>query len=176
MRSVAKATARVVHILGIVTVLASPVWPQQAEGARSDFEAAIFAGVFDTDASNPSIEAGLEVRRLSYWRGLGFMAGLTATDESSVWVYAGARYDLTDRSAWTIAPGFAVSLYEQGDGKDLGQPLEFRSSIEVGRRVSEELRVGLIFYHLSNASMKEVNPGSNSLVLSFAFRPPRRSG
>ena len=156
-------------MLAILTVISLPTLAQGEAEAGGEIEAAVYSGIFDTDASKPSFELGFEIRRLFYWRGLGFMGGIAGTEDESVWVYGGARYDSTDRSVWTVAPGFAITLYEQGDGKDLGQPLEFRSSLEVGRRVSEKLRVGLIFYHLSNASMRPVNPGSNSLVLSFAF-------
>jgi lipid A 3-O-deacylase len=161
---------RLIKTIAISTVVASPVASQETRWSNTPYEIALSAGVFDIDARHQPAEAGLEVRKRSIWRGLGVMAGISGTEDASVWIYGGARYDLVGGTRWTVAPGFAVSLYEQGDGKDLGQALEFRSSIELGRRVSERLQVGLVFYHLSNASMQEVNPGSNSLVLSFAFQ------
>jgi hypothetical protein len=165
---------RSIKTIAFLAALASPVSAQETRWSETPYEIAVSAGVFDVDARRRPAESGLEVRKRSIWRGLGVMAGISGTEDASVWVYGGARYDLTGDSPWTVAPGFAVTLYEQGDGKDLGQALEFRSSLELGRRISERLQVGLVFYHLSNASMQEVNPGSNSLVLSFAFQTGTR--
>ena len=67
-------------------------------------------------------------------------------------------------------PGFAVSLYEEGStGKDLGGPVEFRSSLEFARRFAGGSSLGLAVYHLSNAGIYDDNPGSNSVILSWAF-------
>ena len=63
-----------------------------------------------------------------------------------------------------------MTLYERGDGKELGQTLQFRSSMELARRISERFRVGFVFYHLSNASISKTNPGANSAVINFALR------
>lgn len=153
----------------ILTVLMTPL-PAAAEEASIGLETSLYAGVFDIANDGRPFEAGLEVRKATRARGLQIAGGLTATEESSVWVYGGVRYELPTPSDWFLAPGLAVALYEQGDGKDLGQTLQFRSSLEAGRRVSERLRVGLAVYHLSNASMSEVNPGSNSFIVTFAYR------
>ena len=68
-----------------------------------------------------------------------------------------------------MTPQFAVTLYEDGDGKDLGGPLEFRSGLEVAYDFARGPTVGLLFYHLSNGDFYDFNPGSNSLVLTVAF-------
>lgn len=161
---------RAVHIAFILTGLMVPLSVAASEDAGNQIETVIFAGVFDIANDGRPFEAGLEIRKATRARGLQVALGLTATEESSAWVYGGARYEFAISSDWFVAPGLAVALYERGDGKDLGQTLQFRSSLEAGRRVSERLRVGLAVYHLSNASMSEVNPGSNSLIVSFAFR------
>jgi len=168
------ATRKSFFIVGILTVLALPSSGLAQEGT-GQVEMALFAGVFDVADSSPPVEVGFELRRSTSVKKLDALAGITVTEEGAGWVYGGARYDLMAGSSWLLAPGFAVALYEQGDGKDLGQTLEFRSSIELARRFSDHLRVGLILYHLSNASMADNNPGANSLVLCFAFRRPRGS-
>jgi hypothetical protein len=146
------------------------------EWERGRVETAVHAGFFDTEASTPSLEAGLEVRRSTALENLAILGGITGNDDGGAWIYGGARYDLGLSERWTLTPGFAVTLYEKGDGKELGQTLEFRSSIEVARRVSDRLRVGFVFYHLSNASLSETNPGANSAIFNFAFRRPRSDG
>jgi hypothetical protein len=73
-----------------------------------------------------------------------------------------------------LSPGFAVALFEEGDGKDLGGPVEFRSSLELSHRRSERSEIGITLYHLSKAGIYDENPGSNSLVVSYTFRPGHR--
>ena len=46
------------------------------------------------------------------------------------------RVEDTRPPGWRLTPGFAVSIYEEGsEGKDLGGPVEFRSSLELSRRL-----------------------------------------
>ncbi len=100
---------------------------------------------------------------------LEWVGGLAGTDDGAYWAYAGTAYDWL-RGRWHVRPGFAVGLWERGDGKDLGGLVEFRSSIELAFEASERLRLGLLFYHLSNAGLYDRNPGSNSVVLVATFR------
>jgi hypothetical protein len=171
MRPVTRS--KVLIIAGILTALA--VIPSSAaaeEWASGMLEGAFYAGFFDTAADSPPVEAGFELRRTTALERLSILGGLTANSDSGAWIYGGARYDFSVGELWTVAPGFAVTLYEKGDGKELGQALEFRSSIELARRISERFRVGFVFYHLSNSSLSETNPGANSAVFSLAFRRP----
>ena len=50
-------------------------------------------------------------------------------------------------------------IYGEGDGKDLGHAIEFRSGIEVAYRFDDYSRLGLSFTHISNAGLDERNPG-----------------
>ena len=52
--------------------------------------------------------------------------------------------------------------------------VEFRSNFEVYRRLGPRSRLTGIFYHLSNASIYDDNPGVNSLVVGYAFAPGGR--
>jgi hypothetical protein len=83
-----------------------------------------------------------------------------------VWVYLGLRRPFAlGVSRWRLLPTFAVAAYDKGESKELGQTLEFRSGLELHYAFQSRQRLGLHFYHLSNASLSDVNPGSNSLVL-----------
>jgi hypothetical protein len=105
------------------------------------------------------------------------MAGVSATEDGSAWVYAGLGYDFELSPRWVLTPSFAASLYDEGsEGKDLGHAIEFRSGLEISCRLGKDdgagpagPRLGLLFYHLSNGSISDVNPGSNSLVLTLAL-------
>ena len=163
--------------IGCVILAASAVFlvtdPASAQES-GDVEAvrwSFYAGAFDIIDSDKAIEAGFELRfePFTLWRQTFVpMAGIAATDEESVWAYGGLRWELSF-GRWVVAPNFAASLYEDGDGKDLGGVIEFRSGLEVTRSLRNDSRVGLLFYHLSNARIYELNPGSESLVLTWSW-------
>ena len=135
----------------------------------------LYAGAFDVGDFEYDVgEVGLEVRGAPRWRGrlperlsLRPMAGAAGTTDGAAWIYAGLRADWQAATRWVVSPSFGVSLFEEGDGKELGGPVEFRSAIEAARRVGDRLHLGLAFYHLSNADLYDDNPGSNSLVLTL---------
>jgi hypothetical protein len=131
---------------------------------------AVSAGAFDT-GGEAIAEAGLELR----WRnrlplGLGLSAGVATNEDEGVWGHLGLRRTVAlGASPWRLVPSFAVVAYERGEGKDLGQTLEFRSGLELAWELAGGQRLGALFYHLSNASLADVNPGSNSLVAVFSW-------
>lgn len=143
---------------------------------------AIYGGIYDTrgddrpGVDDRPLEAGFEYRwpaleafNLPNRLTLKPTAGLTATEDGNAWVYGGLRLDVQLGQKWVMTPQFSVALYEQGDGKDLGGVLEFRSGFELAYRFDGGQRLGLLFYHLSNAGVYDLNPGSNSLVLIWGF-------
>ncbi len=141
-----------------------------AARAQEPASLALGLGLFNVSKSPTQVEAGLELRRPLGRYGLDAVAGLAVTDEGSGLIYLGLRRDVALRPGWFLTPGLAVGLYEQGDGKDLGGPIEFRSSLELAYELTARSRLGVAFYHLSNASLEEPNPGSNSAILTYAFR------
>lgn len=130
-------------------------------------------GVFDIIDSDKAFEGGVEYhfRPFRFWKlDLVPMVGASATEEGSYWGYGGMRYDVPLGSKWVMTPHFSISLYEQGDdGKDLGGVVEFRSGLELAYRFEDGGRFGMSFYHLSNARIYDLNPGSESLVLFYKF-------
>lgn len=131
---------------------------------------AVSAGAFDVSNDDRSFEGGLEYR-LRPLRAVALTPafGASATSDGNVWIYGGLRYDLELGEHWILTPHLAAGLYEEGDGKDLGGPIEFRTGLELAYRWSRGPRLGVNFYHISNARLYDHNPGSNSLVLTFSF-------
>jgi hypothetical protein len=58
-----------------------------------------------------------------------------------------------------FSPNFTLGYYHQGQGKRLGYPLEFRSSLEAGYRFDNEWRITGYLSHMSNAALGRKNPG-----------------
>jgi len=131
---------------------------------------AVSAGVFDT-ASVRTGEVGVEARLndLKLFSGgrwsLSPAFGLMATFEGALYGYGGFRFDLRLPQHWIVTVHTGAGWYEQGNSKDLGGSVEFRSGLEVARSLANGRQIGVGFYHLSNASLYEDNPGSNSFVL-----------
>ena len=160
-----KAILITLTFLSLVAV--GPLQAQSHEGW------AFSLGGFDVIDSDKAVEFGTEYRfePFRFWRlDLKPVIGASGTGEGNYWVYGGARWDIPMPSEhWIITLGFAVSAYEQGSGKDLGGTAEFRSSLELAYRLSSGSRVGVSFYHLSNARIYDLNPGSESLVFTWSF-------
>ena len=95
------------------------------------------------------------------------LIGLMANAKGSGYACLGINFDLLFFNHLLLAPGFAAGYYWQGNGKNLGYPIEFRSSIEVAWQFVNWQRLGFKFYHLSNASMGRKNPGEESLILFY---------
>lgn len=95
------------------------------------------------------------------------LVGLMATARGSFYGYLGINFDFLFCDHLLLAPGFAAGYYGSGNGKNLGYPLEFRSGIEVAWQFCNWHRLGVHFYHLSNASLGHRNPGEESLVLFY---------
>ena len=142
-----------------------------ASAQNSGTGLAVSLGLFDIFDDHKALEIGLEYRFRTFqlW-GLDFepVVGGSTTGDGNIWGYAGLRHDLRLSNRWVATPQFAVGLYEDGEGRDLGGPVEFRSGLEISYQLRRGGRVGLLFYHLSNARLFELNPGSESLVLTWS--------
>lgn len=157
----AKTARSSVAALFALAVFALAPAPAAAEGS----EWIVYAGGWGLEKAGSASELGFEFQRPSWVEGFDLVGGLAATDDEAVWIYAGASRSWQPSPKWRLRPGFAISVFENGDGKDLGGPIEFRSSLEATYRFPSNLRLGLSVYHLSNAGIYDLNPGSNSLVL-----------
>ncbi len=160
----------------VVSVLVLGVLCAPATRAQQAPAVAFGAGLFDTAAwfddrgDFDALEAGVEWRGASTsFLGIGPIAGATITDDSAFWAYVGGRRPFRVATRWEVALSFGAAYYEQGDGKDLGHELEFRSGIELGRSMARGRWLSVELYHLSNASISDVNPGSNSLRVLYSL-------
>ena len=127
-------------------------------------------GYFDVWKHDDSaLAAGAEWQ--SGWRLWIFqpiLGGMVTTD-GSLYGYGGIATDIFFGNRWVLTPSFAVGAYSEGDGKDLGSTIEFRSSIAFAYRFDDRSRVGVRFYHLSNAGIGDHNPGVEVLDLTYSI-------
>jgi len=128
------------------------------------------AGIFDVINEDTTAQLGLEYvfsEENKLWVFTPMIGGFVTADEA-VYAYAGIRLDIFFGRRIVLTPNFAVGLFEEGNGRALGQPLEFRSGLELAYRFDNRARLGLAFHHLSNAGLSERNPGVETLVVRYA--------
>lgn len=98
------------------------------------------------------------------------IAGLSVTDQGSVWFGLGHAYrdQLWPDSHFYGEVHAMTGLYNQGQGIDLGWPIEFRSGFELGYEWDSGWRAGIGFDHRSNLGFGDVNPGLETLHFRVA--------
>lgn len=131
---------------------------------------AIATGQYGMRAEVPHA-LGIELQVGTPWRWSVFrpVAGLLTTSAGGAYVYSGVVIEIELPLRLQLRPGFAPGIALAGMERDLGYPIEFRSSLELSIAAGEHLRVGLGFSHVSNARLGDHNPGIEVLVLGIAY-------
>ena len=145
--------------------------PSQVLG--EDHQINFFSGMFDfSDDKQKAILVGVQHQNESFERDtfLGNVSPITGgfvTENSAAYIYTGIEWNVDMGNGLTFTPSFAPGLYHEGDGKDLGHVLEFKSEIQFSYKLSEETNIGFSYNHVSNASLGDKNPGANSYMFNF---------
>jgi hypothetical protein len=141
------------------------------ETPRSDDPALLTLGVgyYDFNDNAEAAEFRLEWRGKPLWWKLRPLAGVMGTSDAAVYGYGGIAFDFYLGRRLLIAPSFAAGLYSEGDGKDLGAVIEFRSGLEIGWRFDSGARISAIVYHLSNAGIDDINPGTEVFSIGYSL-------
>ena len=137
-----------------------------------EHELNFFTGIFDfSDKGKRSGIFGLQHQNESLFRDsflgtLSPVSGVMFTVDNSSYFYTGvqAQYKI---GKINFVPSFAPGIYSEGDGKDLGHPIEFKSELQMSFDIFEKSELGFSYNHLSNASLGEKNPGANSYMFNF---------
>ena len=95
------------------------------------------------------------------------ITGGFVTENSAAYVYTGIEWNMNMGEKMFFTPSFAPGLYYEGDGKDLGHVLEFKSEVQLSYLASDNTSFGVSYNHVSNASLGDKNPGANSYMFNF---------
>lgn len=114
---------------------------------------------------------GIELQLRTPWRWNLFrpIVGLLTSGGGGAYLYTGFMIEFELPLGLQLSPGFAPGIALARTDSDLGNAIEFRSSLELSAAAGDRLRVGLAFSHISNARLGERNPGVEVLVLGIAF-------
>tara|TARA_Y100000590_G_scaffold461935_1_gene624775 strand:+ start:1086 stop:1601 length:516 start_codon:yes stop_codon:yes gene_type:complete len=139
---------------------------------EKETELNFYTGLFDfSDHKQKAGLLGIQHQNEDLFRKsfIGLLSPITGgfiTESNAFYLYTGvqAEYEI---GFLKITPSFAPGFYSDGDGKDLGHPLEFKSEIQVSLDLSENTNIGMSYNHISNASLGTKNPGANSYMFNF---------
>ena len=132
----------------------------------------VYMGMFDfSDAGKKSTLIGVQhqnedLNRDTFLGNLSPITGFLVTADSAAYIYTGvqANYKI---GKINFSPSFTPGLYNKGNGKDLGHIIEFKSELQISLDLFSNSQLGFSSNHLSNASLGNKNPGSNTYMFNF---------
>ena len=126
---------------------------------------------FERRFDNTLVDIGPEEDNFFY---LKPFAGIEVTTDSALYVLGGIYLEdnlgklLTgNQNKWNFTPSFGLGYYDDGDGKKLGNKLEFRTTLEMSYQLKNDDRIGISLGHISNANIGNKNPGVEIISLSY---------
>ena len=143
------------------------------EISNKDHQINFFVGNFDfSDDKQKAILVGFQHQNeiLSRDTIIGNVSPITGgfiTENSAAYIYSGIEWNVDMGGGLIFTPSFAPGLYHEGDGKDLGHILEFKSEVQLSYATSNKTNFGISYNHVSNASLGDKNPGANSYSFNF---------
>ena len=132
----------------------------------------VYTGMFDfSDEGKRSTLIGIQhqnenLNRDTFLGNLSPVTGVLITSDNAGYFYTGvqAQYKI---GSINLTPSFTPGLYHEGNGKDLGHILEFKSEVQLSLNIFQSSELGLSYNHISNASLGDKNPGANSYMFNF---------
>ena len=104
-------------------------------------------------------------------------AGIELTSDSASYILAGIYLEdnlgqlFTGKESNLIfTPSFGAGYYDDGDGKKLGNKIEFRTTLEISYELKNKNRIAGSLGHISNANIGNINPGVE--IISFSYQIP----
>ena len=145
---------------------------EEIKNNNQNTEFSVYTGMFDfSDDGKKSTLIGFQhqnenLNRDTFLGNFSPITGVLITADNAGYIYTGvqAQYKI---GALNITPSFTPGLYHEGDGKDLGHMLEFKSEIQLSLDLSKTSELGFSYNHISNASLGDKNPGANSYMFNF---------
>ncbi len=160
-------------LINIFLLISLPLKSEENKKISSnEHEFNIFTGMFDfSDDGKKSQIIGFQHQnenlvRESFLGTLSPVTGALITQDNASYIYTGvqAMYKV---GGINITPSFTPGIYNQGDGKDLGHAVEFKSEVQLSLDLPKESQFGFSYNHISNASLGDKNPGANSYMFNF---------
>jgi len=100
--------------------------------------------------------------------------GVESTTDSALYLLGGIYLEdnlgkllIGEKNKWNFTPSFGLGYYNDGNGKKLGNKIEFRTTLEISYQLNNDDRIGFSLGHISNANIGNKNPGAEIVSLSY---------
>ena len=171
MRLINRFLFPVILVVGLVSTVLAEDKKLQVPNTQLN----MYSGMFDfSDQKQRAILIGFQHQNEELFRDtfVGTLSPITGgflTENQAFYAYTGVEWNF-DIGPLNLTPSFAPGLYGEGNGKDLGHILEFKSEFQASFNFSESSKLGMSYNHISNASLGDKNPGANSYMFNFLKR------
>ena len=161
-----------IYLIMVAFLFFVPVNSEENKISTNKHEFNFYSGMFDfSDDGKSSTIFGIQHQnetlvRDSFLGTLSPVSGVYITSDNASYFYTGvqAQYKV---GKINLTPSFTPGLYNEGNGKDLGHIVEFKSEIQLSIDLLNSSELGFSYNHISNASLGEKNPGANSYMFNF---------
>ena len=139
----------------------------------SEHQYNFYTGNFDfSDDKQKAILVGFQhqnenLERDTFLGNASPITGGFVTENSAAYVYTGVEWNYAMSDKFKFTPSFTPGMYYEGDGKDLGHVLEFKTEVQLSYSISDNTNLGMSYNHISNASLGDKNPGANSYMFNL---------
>jgi hypothetical protein len=158
----------IVAALGAAVLFAAVLVAGKSARAEEPAFLTFGIGEYDVFHDNQAGDFMLEYRADRLWF-IHPKAGFEFTTDGAAYFYGGFNFDVPMGRHFVLTLGTAVGHYSDGNGKKLGNAIEFKSGAGVALRLRNRARLGVELYHISNASMGDRNPGTEILGLAYSI-------
>ena len=132
----------------------------------------VYGGTYDYDDDNTSNLIGLNYHledndfNLLQDIKINPVIGIFVTGKSASMLYSGFETNIGQDKLY-LNLSSSAGFYQNGNGKDLGNILQFKSEVNIFFDLNELSKIGFGSHHISNAGISSVNPGTNNYYLIF---------
>ena len=163
---------KILYLLIAFFVAGLPINAEDFKVDTNNTKFNVYSGMFDfSDDGKRSTLIGVQhqnenLNRNTFFGNLSPITGAMITADNAGYIYTGvqAQYKI---GGLNFTPSFTPGLYHEGNGKDLGHLIEFKSELQISLDLSKSSELGFSYNHISNASLGDKNPGANSYMFNF---------
>ena len=158
--------AKTISFLTTFTLAAAVFTPS----ASADDPSFLTVGVgwYDFNDNKQAVDLRVEYRpEVKYFGFVKPWLGVEVTSDVAAYGVVGVLTDIFFGRRLVLTPSFGAGVYTDGDGKDFGSAIEFRSQLELGYRFDDRSRVSVAVSHISNAHLTKQNPGTEVATIYY---------
>ena len=137
-----------IYSWSVLLLFCSPLLSEEKKLNTNDHQYNFYVGNFDfSDDKQSAVLFGIQhqnenLKRDSFLGNISPITGGFITENSAAYIYSGIEWNV-DLGSFEFTPSFAPGLYHEGDGKDLGHVLEFKTEVQLSYTLSDKTSFGM---------------------------------